>query len=76
MPQIIKRDPFDVLQRSKKVLILPAKRGQELYNPVRDTYVKNSKLNRLNIQKQIDKFNNTLEHNFYLNYIYHEVNAR
>ena len=69
MLQITKRDPFDVLQRSKKVLILPAKRGQELYNPVRDTYVKNSKLNRLNIQKQIDKFNNTLEHNFYLNYI-------
>ena len=44
MPQIIKRDPFDVLQRSKKVLILPAKRGQELYNPVGDTYVKKQQI--------------------------------
>ena len=42
-----------------------SKRGQELYNSVKNTYLKNSKKNQISIQKQIDTYNANLYHTYY-----------
>ena len=41
-------------------------RGYLLYNPVKDAYVKNSKFNRANVNKQINAHNEALYNKYYL----------
>ncbi len=44
-------------------------RGYLLFNPVKDTYIKNSKLNRASVKKQIDAHNVQLYNKYYLKQI-------
>ena len=41
-------------------------RGYKLYNPVKDSYINNTKLNRANVKKQIEAHNEQLYSNYYL----------
>ena len=41
-------------------------RGYKLYNPVKDTYISNTKLNRENVKKQIEAHNEKLYSNYFL----------
>ena len=45
--------PLQALQTNLKQFT-PPKRGQPLYNPIKNTYLKNSKKNKDNVQKQIN----------------------
>ncbi len=45
---------------------LTPQRGYKLYNPVKDTYIQNTKLNRENVKKQIEAHNEKLYSNYYL----------
>ena len=65
-PAITRRrySPLEALQTNLKQFT-PAKWGQPLYNPIKNIYLKNSKHNKLNVQKQIDVFNANLYHTYY-----------
>ena len=65
-PAITKRryTTLEALQSNLKHFT-PAKRGQELYNPIKNTYLKNSKKNKDNVQKQINTYNSNLFHIYY-----------
>ena len=56
--------PLEALQSNLKQYT-PAKRGQPLYNPVKNTYLKNSKKNKDNVHKQIHEYNSNLYHTYY-----------
>ena len=53
-PAITRRrfTPLEALQQNLKHF-KPAKRGQELYNPIKNTYLKNSKKHQISIQSKL-----------------------
>ena len=48
-------------------------RGYLLYNPVKDTYIQNTKLNRANVNKQIDLHNEQLYSSYYLQQLHYRL---
>ena len=65
-PAITKRryTTLEALQQNLKHFT-QTKRGYLLYNPVKNTYLKNSKKNKDNVQKQIHEYNANLFHTYY-----------